>query len=244
MKSDYLIEILKTELSKKRARNGAYSLRSYARDLGIDPSNLSKILNEKKTIGKNLRRNLTKKLGFDDHEFENWSDKKYTKHSLEVFQIVSEQQHYAILELFKLKGFSGTPKEISHLLDIDISKARESLMRLRETGLLKRHANTRKWMPSEDSSSSILSVATSKAHRDQQKQILEGAISALSDIPIEWRSQSSITVAIDTYKLDEAKQLIKKFRREIASLLTSSENRNEVYQLSISLYPVTKRRTP
>lgn len=81
---------------------------------------------------------------------------------------------------------------------------------------------------------------TSKAHREHQKQILEGAIDALENTSIEVRSQSSMTIAIDTNNLDAAKELIKNFRREMGRLLSSSSQLDEVYQLSISLYPLTE----
>ncbi len=252
MKRDPLIEILKTEFERKKARNSAYSLRSYSRDLGIDPSNLSKILTRQKNVGSKLRKILAQKLGFESAEISGWlfpaaqentSDKAYAGHSVEVFQVVSEWQHYAILELFKLKDFILSPQEIAKRIGISVAVAKDSLNRLKETGLLYYDEKKKHLLPSEDSSSSIPNIATSKSHREQQKQILEGAIDALQTTPIERRSQSSVTMAIDTKKLEEARQLIKNFRRDMGRLLSSSKNLNEVYQLSISLYPVTKNQS-
>lgn len=249
MKRDPLIEILKSEFSRKKSRNNAYSLRSYSRDLGIDPSNLSKILNRQKDVGPRLRSNLAKKLGFEISEVDSWllpasfsktRDKDYNPHNLEVFQIISGWQHYAILEILKVKDFEPTPRTISKCLELNIDVARESLNRLQKVGLLVVDPKTRRLVPAEMSSSSILNVATSKAHREQQRQILDGAIDALAETPIELRSQSSITMAIDSRKLDEARELVKKFRREMGRLLSASENLDEVYQLSVSLYPVSK----
>lgn len=241
MKRDPLVEILHTEFDRKRQRNQSYSLRSYSRDLEMDPSNLSKILNNQKKIGGRLRKSLAKKLGFELEEIDSLltADKDYSQHSLQVFQIVSEWQHYAILELFKLPFFQVTPKAVSQLLGVSLETAEDSLERLKISGLIILDQKSKKWRLAEESSSSILNVATSKAHRDQQRQILEGAINALENIPIEWRSQSSMTMAVDTDKLPEAKEVIKKFRRDIGRLLSSTKNLSEVYQLSVSLYPVT-----
>lgn len=116
-----------------------------------------------------------------------------------------------------------------------------AIKRLIETGLISKPG--KRFQLRETSSSSILSSATSKAHREQQKQILEGAIEALDQIPIEYRSQSSMTMAIDKDRLEEAKELIKTFRRDLGKFLSASKNLNEVYQLSVSLYPVTKLTT-
>lgn len=249
MKNDPLIEILKKEFAKKQAKNHAYSLRSYSRDLGIDPSNLSKILNYQKEMGSRLRAKLGKELGFDKTEIESWLkpanhaktvDRAYAEHTMQVFQVVSEWQHYAILELFKVADADLTPQGIAASLGLTLSKTKESLKRLTESGLLLKTAKG--YTPADESSSSILSVATSKAHREQQAQILEGAIEALKNTPIELRSQSSVTMAIDINKLDEAKELIKTFRRDMGRLLSASAKLDEVYQLSVSLYPVTKTK--
>ncbi len=247
MKNDPLIEILKKGFDQKKKRNPAYSLRSYSRDLGLDPSNLSKILGYQKEMGARLRLKLGKKLGFEKAEIESWLkpaihsrtiNQDYSEHSLQVFQVVSEWQHYAILEYFKLKGCQQEPKAIAEALGLSLKNIKESLQRLTDSGLLLKTEDG--YEPAEESSSSILNVATSKAHREQQKQILEGAIDALENVPIERRSQSSITMAIDCEKLDEAKELIKNFRRDLGRLLSTSSQLTDVYQLSVSLYPVTK----
>jgi uncharacterized protein (TIGR02147 family) len=249
MKNDPLVEIMKKEFLQKKARNGSYSLRSYSRDLDLDPSNLSKMMNYQKSIGQNLRAKIGHKLGFESHESTTWlkprqhkniSDLDYQNQNLEVFQIISEWQHYAILEYFKLNKASMAPADIANHLGLKLSVTKESLRRLIEVGLLKKTDDGYELL--DESSSSILTMATSKAHREQQKQILEGAIDALQNVPVERRSQSSMTVAIDSQKLDEARELIKNFRREMGRFLSSSDQLDSVYQLSISLYPVTQSK--
>ena len=252
MKKDPLIEILKSEFARSKARNRSYSLRSYSRDLGVDASNLSKILSYQKPLGAVLKRKLGKKVGLTDAEvdellngyrpFLNTIDKDYNKHTHEKFEVVSAWQHYAILELFKIRGFQPSSAEISKRLGIPKKDAAESLSRLKSVGLLKENSSGL-LEPVDDSSSSLLSGSTSQAHRNQQREILEGAITALNKTPIEKRSQSSMTMAIDSNRLEEAKLLIKNFRRQMGRLLSHSENLDEVYQLSISLYPVTNPST-
>ena len=142
--------------------------------------------------------------------------------------------------MFKLTGFETTPQNISERLGLTVIKTRESLKNLLDAGLLLKTKSG--FQPTENSSSSILDKPTSKAHREQQKQILEGAMAALENVSIERRSQSSVTMAIDSNKLDKAKELIKNFRRELGRLLSESTKLDEVYQLSVSLYPVTKTK--
>jgi len=249
MKNDPLVEILKKEFQRKKNRNKSYSLRSYARDLKMDPSNLSKMLNYQIEIGSKLREKIGQKLGFDQEAIESWLrpatyvktiDKNYTSHELEVFQVVAEWQHYAILEYFKLSDASHKPSDIAARLGLKVATVNESLRRLLEVGLLKK--NEKGFLLMDESSSSVLTTETSKAHREQQHQILEGAIEALEKTPVDFRSQSSMTMAIDSKKIPEAKELIKNFRRDIGRLLSSSSNLDKIYQLSISLYPTKHKQ--
>jgi hypothetical protein len=49
-----------------------------------------------------------------------------------------------------------------------------------------------------------------------------------------------LTMAIDRRRLPEAIEMITRFRRELGLFLEQDERKTDVYQLSISLFPVTK----
>lgn len=51
-----------------------------------------------------------------------------------------------------------------------------------------------------------------------------------------------MTMAVDKQRLPEAKALIKSFRRDLAKLLSRGKKRDEVYNLSIALFPITNIR--
>lgn len=247
MKREPFVEILKSDFEKRRKRNTAYSLRSFSRDLEVDASNLSKILSYQKAIGKKLRLKLATKIGFSELDMESFElkcgneieDAKYASHALDVFELVSRSYHYVILELFKMPDFDGDPKSIASMIGITQKEAKEALIRLKQVGLIKELGDGQ-LVPADNSSSNLVGQSTSRSHREQQKEILESAIDALDEIPIEQRSQSSMTMAIDSSKLAEARDLIKTFRRKMGRLLSNSPDLDKVYQLSIALYPVSK----
>jgi hypothetical protein len=65
------------------------------------------------------------------------------------------------------------------------------------------------------------------------------ALEALEDVPLESRDQSSMTMAIDPSLLPEAKAKIRDFRRSLCAFLQENARpKSEIYQLSISLFPV------
>lgn len=246
-KIDPIIEILKREFQSKKERNHAYSLRAYSRFLDIDPSNLSKILSAQLSPGEKLRNKLAAKLGINSNDFMNplsyqkTEDADYNEHAFNLFNIISDWYYYAILELIKLNKYKKNcdTNKIAKSLGLSEMQINDALKRLESVGLIQIDKKNKLIKNISDSSSSILNINTSKAHRNQQKQILEKAIDALENIPVEERSQSSVTLAIQKDKLPEALNMIKDFRRKLSRFLSESDNLDEVYNLSISLYPIT-----
>ena len=101
------------------------------------------------------------------------------------------------------------------------------------------------WRDISGSISAARGRFTSAAARKLQAQVLEKSLVALSEVPITERDHSSICMAIDSRKLPEAKERIKKFRRELCSFLKGEtpSDLDRVYHLAISLYPVTTLQT-
>ena len=81
---------------------------------------------------------------------------------------------------------------------------------------------------------------TNAALQQMQKQILQMAIESLETVSIDRRDQTTMTMAIDSSLVPAAKERVKKFRRELCAFLEGGKNIDSVYQLTISLYPLTK----
>ncbi|WP_413558615.1 DUF4423 domain-containing protein [Bdellovibrio sp. HCB209] len=62
----------------------------------------------------------------------------------------------------------------------------------------------------------------------------------LEKMPSEDREQSTITITVDEARLDEAKEKIKNFRKELAQFLDSGVAQpGKTYQISVSMFPVS-----
>jgi hypothetical protein len=57
---------------------------------------------------------------------------------------------------------------------------------------------------------------------------------------VEERDHTSIMMATDSKRLEEAKKMIKRFRRRLCSFMEQCESKNSIYQLSISFFPILK----
>ncbi|WP_413585274.1 DUF4423 domain-containing protein [Bdellovibrio sp. HCB274] len=62
----------------------------------------------------------------------------------------------------------------------------------------------------------------------------------LEKMPSEDREQSTITITVDEARLDEAKEKIKSFRKDLAQWLDAGvAQQGKTYQISVSMFPVS-----
>jgi len=94
------------------------------------------------------------------------------------------------------------------------------------------------WVNTSGNNSTVGNPFTAVAFRNLQKQILEKALVALENLPMERRDQSSLTMAMDSNLLQEVKECIKGFRKEMATFQSKSKKLDQIYHLSVSFYPV------
>ena len=78
METVYL-EILKARFEKRKSTNSRYSLRAFARDLGLNPGVLSAILNQKRGIPFQRVRDLSEKLHLSDQESKEFEHSIYER---------------------------------------------------------------------------------------------------------------------------------------------------------------------
>lgn len=244
---------LQQELVRRCRENRNYSLRAFARHLSLEPSFLSKLLRGERNITLENFRKLADRLLLDPEEYKQFSqvieqkaqrrggrgktDVALNELSSDQFQVIADWYHYAILELLEIKSFQPNVRWIARALDVTPAEISAALERLERVGLLERSDSG--WKNLKGSNTTTGNPFTTVAFRKLQKGILEKAIIALETVPMERRDQSSITMAIDSRNLPEAKKRIQKFRRELMQYLQSDGEPDEVYQLSISLYPLT-----
>lgn len=249
-------EYLKKELAARAVKNPKYGLRAFSKHLEIDSSHLSKILKGQRPVSTSLVETLGQKLGLSDKQIEKY--KKYTRKpyqkasaSFEIpvddlyqlrmdqLALISEWQHYAILEVMKHPDFVPDIIWISEHLHQPEEIISMAVERLKRVGLLE-VSPSGKWKDvSEGFSTHVLGDnLTSRAHRNYQAQVLELSKEALYRIAIDRRDHSTIAVATSPEKIQEAKTRIKKFRRELAEFLEDTNQKTEVYHLNIGLFPI------
>lgn len=243
---------LQSELVRRTKQNPKYSLRAFARFLGVQSGYLSNVLRGERRVTGQVIQKFGLKLGLSPKELEKFEKglagysspadiqtAEYKQMAYDHFKVISDWHHFAILELALIKDFNPTAKWISKVLGISLIEAQDAIERLIRLRYIEVKQNG-SWLLMDGNTTTLGTEATSSALRKVQRQFLEMAILALEEVPIEKRDQTAMTMAIDSTLLPQAKEKITKFRRELCSFLESGKKRDSVYQLSVSLYPVTK----
>jgi len=238
---------LQSELARRCEANEKYSLRAYARSLKIAPSALSSILNGKRPITRKMKLRLGLSLGMSPQDLGHFQEKqsqgqalKFQQLALDTYSVISDWYHYAILEMTHLENFRADPKWIAKSLGVTKSEVNIAVERLQRVGLLKIENGIWLDTTSDGHATNIQGDLTSAASRKLQRQILEKSIRALDEVPIAQRNHTSMTMAISPEDLPEAKEKITRFRRDLCSFFEKRGKPTQVYQLAVSLYPVTQ----
>lgn len=250
----YYVKKLKEGLSLKQRANPQYSLRAYAKYLGLHSSTLSQVFNCKRPLPAKVLKPIIEKLNLSSHEHVLFLESVKNYKTISKFgvtntlderfvlddsyaKVIAEWEHYAVLTLFDLDHFTANQDEIS--LRLGITKTRTevvldnllscNLLTMNESGILhKAHSNVK---TTED--------IQSRALRDSHIETLEMGKSKIEEIEMELRDFSSMTIAMDLERMPEVKTTIRDFRRKMAALLNSGK-KTDVCQLAIQFYPITK----
>jgi uncharacterized protein (TIGR02147 family) len=242
-----MIDLIKSEFLRRKRDNKNYSLRAFAEYLEVPPGRLSEILSGKRPISKKVRIKISERLGLKGIEdlleaplrslaFSERADYHFLTD--DVFSVLADWYHFAILSLMDTKDFQADPKWISKRLNISVLEATEALSRLKKVGAIV--VNGKKINKTNKNIRTATDIE-SQALRLSHRQSIEQALLALNEVPLEFRDITGITMAIDLKKLPLAKKIINNFRLKMSDVLETG-NQTEVYNLNIQLVPVSQRR--
>ncbi len=259
-------EILQAEYEERSTRNPAYSMRSFARDIGLSPSTLSEVVKGRYGLSRARAEDIGKRLGFSEWTCRNFADLVEASHGrstaareaarlrlvrnqkrpqfrnmdLDEFKIIADWYHFAILVLCETRDFSWDKKWIGRELDIDPAVVGAAISRLEREGLLLRTSEN-SWSPPEKFTFAGKDVP-SKAIRQFHRQVLAKASAALETQAVEKREYTSHVFAIDSAKIAAAKEAIRKFHEEFCVELADGPNaaKNEVYCLTTAFFSLKK----
>lgn len=252
---------LQAELIRRCKRNPSYSIRAFANFLKCDYSLLAKLISGKRPIGPRTIIKLGTRLGLDPNEINRFRNHahsiksgsngqipqgeilNYQQLTADAFKIISDWYHYAILELMRLESFESDYKWIAKRIGISQAEVRAAADRLVRVQMLKINSDGSWEDTSGGRSTTVGNTFSAESFKHMQRQLLEKAILALDEVPIESRDQSSMTMSFRASEIDGAKLMIKRFRRQFSDRFALDPKADNVYALTVSFFPLLNRRT-
>lgn len=237
--------LLLAELDLRRKRNSLYSLRAFARDLGLGVGSLSEVLAGKRELSKSNLMKVLPNLNLSKEELESLLKRDETprtpveEHQLlleDQFKLIADWYYLAILNLAKIKNNKSSAAWISDRLGIDNYLAIEALERLQRLGLLKIEKSKLVRTSKPLTTSADLPSTAIRKHHSQNLALAE---KTLHSVPVDLREFGSVTMPVNLKNLPKVKALLLKTRKKAADLLEDN-NTTEVYTLSFQLFPLTK----
>lgn len=252
---------LRDVLQEKIAKNPSFSLRRMAEFCGVSPACLSRILQAKRRLAAETATKIINafRLSAKDADYfhtlvaiERCQDPKEKDRlllklaknrnqktatiSMEVFRMVADWQHFALLSLVTTKGFKEDSTWISKRLGISTTEAKQALQRLLDLGLLKKSAQG-EWVVSEPNIQTVHDQAEA-AVRENHRQHLTKAAQGLSSVPLDLREFNNLSVCMSLAQTPKAKQRIREFLDSFNEEFDLSKS-DEVFQLNVQFYPLT-----
>jgi hypothetical protein len=248
--SDYR-RYLQEELERRMQINRLYSMRAFAKHLGVESSWLSKLLRGDRRITTGFIQRTGMRLGLDLSEIRQFMEESrlhsgpilpprhFNQIENDSFEFISDWHHFAILELMKTAGFKQEKDWISQRLKMAPDEVDDAIRRLISIGVITVDSSGQ-WVDSSGgfTTHNLSPYSTSTGRRKLQAQLLKKSQKCLEDLPIEKRDHSSMMMACSAARIDGAKKLIDEFRYKLSAYLETGE-KDTVFALQVSMFPLS-----
>lgn len=260
---------LKDMIAYIKRTNAAFSYRYFAKKSGFaSQSALKFILDGQRGFTQEGTKKIAKGLGLTENEMQYFAlmvsffqekstakknqlflsltsfqkKQKIKNLSQDHYEYFSNWYHPAVRELIRCSEFQNDPAWIAKKLFPPITKkqAKESLSLLERLDLIKKDHQGKYQQTARALSTDreIQSMVVRNFHKEMGKKAIE---SIDSTDPL-LRDISGITFGLPASKIQDLKDQIVRFRKELTSTLGSlEEETDEVYHLNIQLFPLTKK---
>lgn len=240
---------LQKEFTDRSRKNPRFSLRAFAKLLDMEASSVSQILAGKRKVSAKLAGQICDQLSVPPDQKRMLlsglakavpaaaATPNYYQLTADAFAVVADWYHYAILELTFAENFQSSPKWIARKLGVSATDVTVAVDRLLRLELLENKDG--RLVKTEAFLSNYSEGQTAPALKELQRQLLRKALEAIDHTPQEMKDITSMTMAASPDKIPEAKERIRRFRRELCAFLEDGP-RTAVFNLGIQLYPLSE----
>jgi len=266
-------DFLRESLAQKQRSNPRFSVRAWARQLGLQHhALLSMTLNKKRSLRTPLACKMRDALELQGNEARYFdmlvafngaktveeqsfyekllkdlspADRPFSEMTLDIIRTMAEWYHSAILEMTELQDFKSDPRWIATRLggNVSLLEVSEALERLLRLELLEHKKGTLK------KTHLTLKTPNDISNTFIQKfhrQMIEKSQQALAKDPITKREFRGATFVLRHEKIAEAKKLMREFMTRFVHLVGTDNDQKsteDVYQLNMQLFSLTQSET-
>lgn len=259
---------LKELLLERQQRNARYSLRSFARQIGMSPSSLSELLSGKKSLSITRAQEISRRLSMSDRDkkkfvsmvtfekvensedlraeletivdHERGSRKERVKFELAKFSLIAEWYHQAILGWLEAEEGVWDLDAASEGLQVSKQKLSKAMQNLLLCGLVEKRSET-EFEIREDVC--ISSRASDRLIQNFLKDMLKKAEASLKDFSPNERMTATETFAFPLDKLAQAEEEFDLFIQKLKQLSVEGESKRFPFHMSCHFFPLTKNKT-
>lgn len=249
--------LITREYHKRKEENPSYAWKHFSEYLDFDEVKLKGILSGQQALNRSKIPGIISALKFNENESKVFFDtaicsdgsscdkvkpktRKYFKINDEqrYYEIVSEWEHFAVLNMTETERFKPKIEYICDQLDITPTRARKVVKNLLNAGFMKINEKTGDWERTFQNSK-VGNGAKSMAMRAANRNIIDLAREKVEWVPLEDRSFTRMTFDMDVDKIPLAKVLIEDFKKNFYNLVCSKKT-SDVFQMNIQFFPLTK----
>lgn len=252
-------------IQEKRLRNKMLSLRAIAARIGINSGTLVRILNNERNISKILIPSFASFLRLKNKESQYFSilvefnqardnEKRRNLYDQlimfrnecrkpvnpDAYEFYDQWYYTVIRELFHFFPFTDDFDGLAKMVqpEITANQVKKAIAVLQRIGFIKK---TEDGYFKPDQSF----ITTGKAWRSVaieifQKTMMENGVTALDRFAKEKRDFSTMTMRFSSEGYKKVRQILKRTREEIAHIEEEDKAANQVYQINMQLFPVSK----
>ncbi len=257
-----ILALLQRRLKEIQLSRKAFSLRALAKRLKLSPAHLSLLFSGKKPLTLECAdrildylelpaeqsRSLRMRLAADRQSIEQRRvDRKKLREFLALteseFELIANWFYFPLLALLETRDAKSEPAWLARRLGIETKQVVDALERLETLRLVERKGT--RWIASDQKLSTTYDIP-SAAIRNYHREGLKRATEALEGTPIDRREFGTTVLALNASEVEAVRKFVREQRRKMAAKIQRQSERNpqgtdEVYHLSVLLYPVTRR---
>lgn len=229
---------LNRSFMKKCEGNRNYSLRAFARDLKIDPTLLSRLMKGERKFSAQMVQRIVSELNLPLNNSRELTRPKGKILNENAFNPISKWYFFGILELMGLPRFKSDAEWIAKRLNLSVAETNAALQVLSDAAHIDMSGKRWKVITTESSWADLNS--TSRDRMNYQKQLLEKGKEAIDEVDFARRENASLTISASRKLVPEIKKKIHKFKNELRDYIENHSPGDDVYQIVISYFPLTK----